>query len=130
MSRRILVVEDDLYIRESVRELLESEGHTVFSAENGAHALAELEAMRQPPDLILLDLMMPVKDGFQFRTEQRADARFAHIPVVVMSPSKDDEAASLALGANCHVLKPQEPAAWRQLIGDILDRFLPLLTPP
>ncbi|KFE63450.1 response regulator [Hyalangium minutum] len=104
MSRRILVVEDDLYIRESVRELLEGEGHTVFSAENGAHALTELEAMRQPPDVILLDLMMPVKDGFQFRSEQQANPRIAHIPVVVMSadPHLDNHRESLAARTYLH----------------------------
>ena len=106
MSRLILVVEDDFYIRESVRELLEGEGHTVFSAENGAHALAELEAMRQPPDLILLDLMMPVKDGFQFRTEQRADARFAHIPVVVMSADPHLDSHRDLLAARTYLHKP------------------------
>jgi CheY-like chemotaxis protein len=106
MSRRILIVEDDFYIRESVRELLEGEGHTVVSAENGAHALAELEAMKHPPDLILLDLMMPVKDGFQFRTEQRADARFAHIPVVVMSADPRLDSHRDVLDARSYLHKP------------------------
>lgn len=106
MSRRILVVEDDLYIRESVRELLESEGYTVFAAENGARALEELAAMPQPPDLILLDLMMPVKDGFQFRNEQRADARFAHIPVVVMSADPHLDNHHDALAARTYLHKP------------------------
>lgn len=106
MSRRILVVEDDLYIREAVRELLESEGYSVIHAENGARALAELEAMRQPPDLILLDLMMPVKDGFQFRNEQLADARFAHIPVVVMSADSQLDSHRAVLRARTYLRKP------------------------
>ncbi len=53
MSLRILIVEDDRYIRESISELLTDEGHTVVCAENGARALSELEAMPQAPDLIL-----------------------------------------------------------------------------
>lgn len=106
MSRRILVVEDDLYIRESVRELLEDEGYTVICAENGARALAELEAMQRLPDLILLDLMMPVKDGFQFRTEQRTDARFAHIPVVVMSADPQLDSRRGLLEARAYLRKP------------------------
>ncbi len=106
MSRRILVVEDDRYIRDSLRELLEDEGHTVTCAENGARGLAELEAMRPSPDLILLDLMMPVKDGFQFRSEQRADARFAHIPVVVMSADPRLDSRRDALEALAYLRKP------------------------
>jgi CheY-like chemotaxis protein len=103
---RILVVEDDLYIRESVREILEEEGHIVFCAENGACGLAELELMAPLPDLILLDLMMPVKDGFQFRHEQRADTRFAHIPVVVMSADPQLESRRDVLGARAYLRKP------------------------
>ncbi|MFP2906654.1 response regulator [Pyxidicoccus sp. 3LFB2] len=106
MSRRILVVEDDRYIRESIQELLVDEGYTVVCAENGAQALAALEAMRQPPDLILLDLMMPVKDGFEFRAAQRADARFADIPVVVMSADPQLESRRGVLEARAYLRKP------------------------
>ncbi|RKH21054.1 response regulator [Corallococcus praedator] len=106
MSRCILVVEDDFYIRESIRELLEEEGHTVVCADHGAHALTLLETLRPPPDLILLDLMMPVKDGFQFRTEQRADARFAHIPVVVMSADPQLDSRREVLAARSYLRKP------------------------
>jgi CheY-like chemotaxis protein len=106
MSRRILVVEDDRYIREAIRELLENEGHTVICAENGARALAELETQGTGPDLILLDLMMPVKDGFQFRTEQQADPRFAHIPVVVMSADPQLDSRRDVLAARAYLRKP------------------------
>ncbi|WP_164016863.1 response regulator [Pyxidicoccus trucidator] len=106
MSRRILVVEDDRYIRDAIRELLEDEGHTVICAENGAQGLAELERMRLSPDIILLDLMMPVKDGFQFRTEQRADARFAQIPVVVMSADPRLDSHRSVLDARAYLRKP------------------------
>nr|WP_227026860.1 response regulator [Corallococcus soli] len=101
-----MVVEDDFYIRESIRELLQEEGHTVFCAENGAQALAALETLQPPPELILLDLMMPVKDGFQFRAEQRADARFAHIPVVVMSADPQLDSRRDVLTARSYLRKP------------------------
>ncbi len=104
--RRILLVEDDLYIRESVCELLESEGHSVIAAENGARALLVLESMFPLPDLILLDLMMPVKDGFQFRAEQQADTRFAHIPVVVMSADPKLDSRRELLAARAYLRKP------------------------
>ena len=106
MTRRILVVEDDVYIREAVKELLEDEGHTVHSAENGAQGLALLEGMQPPPDVILLDLMMPVMDGFQFRAEQRADPRFQHIPVVVMSADPQLDSRKDLLAARAYLRKP------------------------
>ena len=63
LSKRIFVIEDDLHIRESLTEVLEIEGFNVFSAVNGQEALDKLRSGERA-DLILLDLMMPVKDGF------------------------------------------------------------------
>jgi CheY-like chemotaxis protein len=106
MSRRILIVEDDEYIRETVGELLSNAGHSVHLAENGEDALRQLEAMTSLPDLIFLDLMMPIIDGFQFRAEQRADARIADIPVVVMSADPDLDSTHERLKARSYVKKP------------------------
>ena len=106
MRRCILVVEDDFYIRESIREVLEEEGHTVVCVEHGAQALAMLETMKTCPDVILLDLMMPVKDGFQFRAEQRANPRFQHIPVVVMSADPQLDTRKDLLAARTYLRKP------------------------
>lgn len=83
-SKRIFVVEDDLHIRESLTEVLEIEGFDVFSAVNGQDALDILRS-GQKADLILLDLMMPVKDGFQFKAEQEVDPLIQKIPVIIMS---------------------------------------------
>lgn len=83
-SKRIFVVEDDLHIRESLTEVLEIEGFNVFSAVNGQDALDILRS-GQKADLILLDLMMPVKDGFQFKAEQEVDPLIQNIPVIIMS---------------------------------------------
>lgn len=83
-SKRIFVVEDDLHIRESLTEVLEIEGFNVFSAVNGQEALDILRS-GEKADLILLDLMMPVKDGFQFKAEQEVDPLISHIPVIIMS---------------------------------------------
>jgi len=84
LKKRILVVEDDQYIRDSLAELLQDEGYAVSVARDGQEGL---DALRHNghPDLILLDLMMPVKDGFQFRAEQREDPELAKIPVVIFS---------------------------------------------
>lgn len=81
----LLLVEDDRDIRESLTELLKDEGYQVASAENGQHALDFLRAASTMPELILLDLMMPVKDGFQFLEEHKQDSKLSSIPIVVMS---------------------------------------------
>ncbi len=81
--REVLVVEDDCGIREALRDLLESEGLRVTGAVNGEDALAKLRG--RAPDLILLDLMMPVMNGWEFRIAQRRDPAIAGIPVVVLS---------------------------------------------
>jgi CheY-like chemotaxis protein len=80
----ILLIEDDHDIADSVAEALTDEGHRVAMVANGREALTWLEA-HPPPKVILLDLMMPVMDGWQFRDLQKQDPRFAAIPIVVMS---------------------------------------------
>lgn len=79
----LLIVDDDDDIRDSLAELLSLKGYSVATAANGAEALALLEDVR--PQLILLDLSMPIMSGYQFRAEQRARPAIAHIPIVVMS---------------------------------------------
>jgi CheY-like chemotaxis protein len=81
---RILIADDDPDLRESLRLLLELQGHTVDEASNGADALRHLDPA-QPPCVILLDLMMPVMDGWQFRREQLQNPALADIPVLVIS---------------------------------------------
>ncbi|WP_437550300.1 response regulator [Sorangium sp. So ce367] len=81
---RILVVEDDLDIRSILTQLLMFEGYDVEEAADGAEALALLRR-DAPPALILLDLMMPVMDGWQLRAELQRDPSLASIPVVIVS---------------------------------------------
>ncbi len=100
------MVEDDAEIRASVCELLANEGYHAVGAENGAVALEQLALMLPLPSLILLDLMMPVKDGFQFRAEQRRDGRLAHIPVVVMSADPNLRSRHDILDARSYIRKP------------------------
>src|SRR5262249_35122536 len=95
--------EDDETIRESLSDLLGDEGAALTTASNGREAL---EALRQapPPDLILLDLMMPVMDGWEFRIAQRADEALAAIPLIAMSA--DHSAKAGAIAADAYVGKP------------------------
>jgi CheY-like chemotaxis protein len=84
---KILVVEDDDDIRDSLKELLEEEGYRVDTAPNGEQALAKLRD-QELPQLILLDLMMPVMDGWQFQKELRRIPSYASLPIIVISASK------------------------------------------
>ena len=81
----ILVVDDDPDIRDSLREVLEDEGYEVACVGNGREALDHLKSANPRPCVILLDLMMPVMDGWQFRREQKLDADIAGIPLVVIT---------------------------------------------
>lgn len=83
-ERCILVVEDDAAIRDALSLVLEDEGYRVTGAANGQEALAHLRNGCRP-NLIILDLMMPVMDGWQFRKHQLQDSSLAAIPVVVLS---------------------------------------------
>jgi CheY-like chemotaxis protein len=87
-AARVLVVDDDRDIRELLVELLGGEGYLVSSAADGRQALLEAHAHR--PDVILLDLMMPVMDGWQFRAAQLEDPDLAEVPVVVISAFDHD----------------------------------------
>lgn len=87
----VLVVEDDPDIREALAEALGYEGYDVLLAENGQEALDVLREHSRP-HVILLDLLMPVMSGWQFRQEQLADPALAGIPVVVVSASPPGEA--------------------------------------
>jgi CheY-like chemotaxis protein len=106
VKRRVMVVEDDLDIRETIGELLQAEGHIVMLACHGADALAQLQAADVLPDVIFLDLMMPVKDGLEFRAEQRACPRLAGIPVVVMSADTRIDTHRAELAARSYIRKP------------------------
>lgn len=107
MTKRILVVEDDTSIRELLVELLESEGYNVASAINGLEGLKFLEA-NQSPDLILIDLMMPVMDGYSFRTEQLKNNNWAQIPTVVMSAEANAKEKMKNFNITAFLSKPVE----------------------
>jgi two-component system chemotaxis response regulator CheY len=83
----VMVIEDDASLRDTLQEILELEGFSVLAAEHGRQGLALLEPPARPPRLILLDLMMPVMNGWEFLDEVKRDPRDfrAAIPVVVVS---------------------------------------------
>lgn len=105
MFETILVVDDDPGVLSIVRECLLEVGYRVITAPNG---LAALETLRlgTSPDLILLDVRMSVMGGYAFRERQLEDARFAQIPVVVMSGTENCAEAAVAMGASGALQKP------------------------
>jgi two-component system cell cycle sensor histidine kinase/response regulator CckA len=116
-GRTLLVVEDDADIREALDGLLSMEGFHVAGCCNGREALDWLSA-RPKPDMILLDLMMPVMDGWQFRVAQKHDPELASIPVVALSA--DATAKAAAIDADAYLKKPVD---YETLI-DTIDRLL------
>lgn len=111
----ILVAEDEIYIFKLVSFRLEHQGHQVCWAQHGGEVL-ELARTKQP-DLILLDVMMPVMDGFQVLQQLKSDDEVRHIPVIMLTSRghAPDLAAGLAGGAVDYVVKPFD-------FGDLLRR--------
>jgi CheY-like chemotaxis protein len=105
-GHRVLVVEDDLEIRETLIEVLGEHGYEVVGAADGQEALSALRAGGAQPCLILLDLMMPRMDGRAFREAQVADAALASIPVVVLSAYHDVAENARDMRAAEHLRKP------------------------
>ena len=103
MSGTVLIVEDDLDTREMLGRFLELEGYKVETAENGKRALERLGS-GVGACVILLDLMMPVMDGWQFRQEQVRDAALADIPVIVVSAAGRERLEKIH--ANAYLSKP------------------------
>ena len=107
-GKRLLVVEDSLDFQLLLRQLFESEGYQVEYASNGEEALKKLQAQADLPHLILLDLMMPVMDGFEFRKQQEQDPRLAVIPVVLMTAHGDAQTSKMRIGAKDYIRKPAD----------------------
>jgi CheY-like chemotaxis protein len=112
----VLVVEDDADIRDAMVGILESEGYTVSAASHGADALAQLQAGNRPC-LILLDLMMPVMDGWTFCREKAKDPAYASIPIVVVSAITRQDPRNAGLKPVDHLFKPVDVGKLLATVG-------------
>jgi CheY-like chemotaxis protein len=116
---RVLVVDDDTILRTVLCELLADEGYEVRPANNGRNALALLDGWT--PDVIVLDPMMPGMDGWAFRSAQLERRAVAHIPVIVLSATRDPRADAEDLRAQVVFPKPFELPrlldSVRQIVG-------------
>ena len=105
-EKAILVVEDDYDILEAIVEILSDRDYRAIAASNGREALERLRSAARLPCLILLDIMMPVMDGREFRAAQREDRELRSIPVVVLSAHENGPQLATELGASGFLRKP------------------------
>jgi len=118
MNKKILIVDDEMYILNILDFSLESEGFQVVTASNGEEALTK--ALEVQPDLIVLDVMMPKIDGFEVCRALKNKAETKKIPVILLT-AKDrekDREKGEEVGADVYMTKPFSPS---RLIGQILE---------
>lgn len=105
MPKKILIVEDEANIRELLRLYLEREGYTVLEAENGVEGIKKWKSDK--PDMLLLDVMMPVMDGWAVCREIRAES---DVPIIMLTAKGEtaDRVSGLEMGADDYIVKPFE----------------------
>ncbi|PIR58342.1 MAG: response regulator [Parcubacteria group bacterium CG10_big_fil_rev_8_21_14_0_10_35_15] len=121
MSRKILIIEDDKFLRELMVRKLVNDGYEAIEATNGEEGVRTAKA--EKPDLILLDLILPGIDGFESLTRIRKDQETANIPVIILSNlgQKEDIEKGLKLGATDYLIKAHfAPGEIAEKIASIL----------
>ena len=120
MSKRILIVEDQEDLRAILRDLLTASGYEVIEAVDGGQGVAKAQSDR--PDLILMDIQMPVLDGYQATRTIKAEPLLAATPIIAVSSfaMKGDEEKVRAAGCDGYVTKPYSPMALLRLIRGYL----------
>jgi DNA-binding response OmpR family regulator len=120
-AKRILVVDDEAYIRRLLAERLEAEGYEVSEAGDGEEGLVSIRS--HPPDLVLLDLMMPGANGLEVLSRIRATPEHAGIPVIILTAKGQDTDRELAFagGASDFLTKPFSPLKLIARIGELLQ---------
>ena len=122
MADKILVIDDDLDSLKLIGLLLQRHGYEVAAAPGGAQGLSLAE--EDPPDLVLLDLMMPDMDGYEVCRRLRANPHLAHIPVIMFTAKTrvDDKVAGFEAGADDYLTKPTHPAELAARVKAMLER--------
>src|ERR1700720_2237415 len=119
--KRILIVDDKATSRELLRTVLEKQGYAVIEAGDGAEALQKAHA--DNPHLILLDLQMPIRNGYEVLGELRQDANYATLPIIALTASamQGDREKALAAGFTGYLTKPVSLAHLRNEIQRVLE---------
>src|SRR5262245_4532504 len=122
MPRRVLIVEDEPDIRELVVHHLKRDGYQVSAAASGEEALRQVQV--SPPDLVLLDLMMPAMDGLEICRRLRQDPATATLPVIMLTAKGDevDRVVGLEVGADDYIVKPFSPKEVLARVRAVLRR--------
>lgn len=120
MAQRVLVVDDDAQILRLLRAYLAQEGYEVLAAYDGEEALHVIR--RERPDLVLLDLMLPDRDGWDVTRTLRNDPELAHTPIIMLTARVDDtdKIVGLEMGADDYVTKPYNP---REVVARVRARL-------
>jgi CheY-like chemotaxis protein len=105
-GKHILIIEDAVDLQFLLFKFFQKEGYQISQAYNGQQALNLLNLMPELPSVILLDLMMPVMDGIEFRQKQQSDHRLTQIPVIVMTADSDAAGKAKQLGVSHYLKKP------------------------
>lgn len=103
----VLIVDDDPDVRRMIQLLLETSGYQTMSASNGAEALERIHECR--PCVVLLDMMMPVMDGFEFRRQQLSDPEISDVPVICLTAHYEPGQVTTQLKAPCLQKPPHFP---------------------
>lgn len=123
MTKRVLIVEDNFDNREIYAEILRHAGYETLEAENGMRGVEK--AREYLPNLILMDLSMPLMDGWEAIAVLKADSRTADIPVLAVSAHvvmNGDYRRAEAAGFTCYITKPVEP---KQVLQEVKNRIGP-----
>ncbi len=120
--KRVLVVDDEIYIVHILEFTLTMEGYEVLTAADGEEALRRIA--NDSPDLVVLDIMMPRMDGYEVLRRLRADDEFRHLPVILLSAKGRpiDRETGLEIGADDYIVKPFSPRRLLEKIHDLLDQ--------
>jgi two-component system chemotaxis response regulator CheY len=116
----VLVVEDDQSLCDVVVDVLQDEGYSTYAASNGLEALTHIK--RERPELVLLDLMMPLMDGWELASALRSDPEWSDIPIVVMTADHDAERKRRELGAEAALPKPFDIEELSELVAGHITR--------
>jgi len=116
----VLICEDEVTLRELVRVSLGGDDYEFVEAGDGVRGAQLARQLR--PDLVVLDLMLPLRSGLEVLEEIRSDARLAHTRVVVITASSNRREAVLAAGADRFIRKPFEPDELRVAVEELLDK--------
>jgi two-component system cell cycle response regulator DivK len=121
MSKRILLIEDTEDNRQIIRDLMAGTDYELIEAADGAAGVAM--AVKHRPDLILMDIQLPVMDGHEAARRIKADPQLKHIPIIAVTSYalSGDEAKAFAAGCNAYIAKPFSPRQLLAMVRELID---------